>query len=81
MIPSRIGDALIPLVASFEGIPTTRQSLRSTFQRQVNHELISTNINQSKKARINDLTRFDNLPTSSRQKGEDLIQPTELQGL
>jgi len=34
---------------------------------------------QKEKARINNLTRFGNLLTSSGQKGEDLIQPIELQ--
>ena len=33
------------------------------------------------KAITHNLMRFDNLPTSSGQKGEDLIQSTELYGL
>ena len=46
----------------------------------VNHQhKYSTNTNSKEKT--NDLTRFDNLSTSSKQKGEDLIQSTELQGL
>ena len=36
---------------------------------------------KEKKREANDLTRFGKLPTSSGQKGEDLIQTTELQGL
>ena len=37
--------------------------------------------NTKEKARTTNLTRFGNLPTLSGQKGEDLIQPTELQRL
>ena len=36
---------------------------------------------QREKVRTNDLTSFDNLPVSLEQKGEDFIQPTELQEL
>jgi len=46
---------------------------------------LQTNISrtqiQREKMRTLDLTRFDNLPTSMGQKGEDLIQSTKLQGL
>jgi len=34
---------------------------------------------KERKREINDLTRFDNLLISSGQKGEDIIQTTELQ--
>ena len=49
-------------------------------QRRVNHQInIARTQNQREKARTNILVRFDNLPTFSGQKGEDLIQPTVLQ--
>jgi len=62
------------------------------FQRHANHQDHCSNTesitnqltrtqNTKEKARTTNLTRFNNLPTSSRQKEKDLIQPTKLQEL
>ena len=66
------------LLRLLEGL--TRQLPRSELQRvsQIN---ITWTKQPREKARIKNLTRFDNLPTSSGKKEKDLIKPIELEWL
>ena len=71
-------------VAPSGGVPPISDT-SITRDQNSNAESITNNMHKHKikerKRETNNLMRFDNLLTSSGQKGEDLIQITELQGL